>query len=673
MTDVADFSGLKKGVLAQSITVLARSVILRDLFALAMVALAVFLRSLLTVEVGRGLPTYITFYPAVMIAALLAGFWPGMLATVLSAIYAIIWLVPPYGVFAISNPVDAVGVSLFCGMGVLMSAIAYSYHRTREQAIAASEANREAQLATILENLSEGVIVSTIDGDIFQWNRFGWKMHGFASLEDARRKLPEFADLFELRTLDGKIITFEQWPLPRVLRGEKLRDWDVRIRRISTGAERILSHSGSLVYGIDDTPLMAVFTTTDVTERRKAEEDLRLFNVTLEQQVRERTTALLASNEALRQSEERARLMIESVKDFAIVMLDPGGHVTSWNIGAERIKGYRADEILGKSFTFFYTPEDNAIGKPQMELQQAMNEGRFEEEGWRVRKDGSRFWGSVIITPIYTAEGPLFGFVKITRDISERRRAEEESLRLNADLRRHAAALEVALKEMETFSYSVAHDLRSPLRSLDGFSKFLLEHTAARLDAQEQDYLQRMRAAAQRMARLIDDLLNLAHIGRTEKRMEQVDLSRLAAEIIAGLRQRDPARQVHADITPAMSAWGDRGLLSIALEHLLENAWKFTSTREEAHIAFGVTTHEGERVYVVRDNGVGFEMAYVDILFQPFQRLHTESEFPGTGIGLALAQRIIQRHGGRIWAEAVENQGATFYFTLAARDIELAP
>jgi PAS domain S-box-containing protein len=356
--------------------------------------------------------------------------------------------------------------------------------------------------------------------------------------------------------------------------------------------------------------------------------------------------------------------MIESVKDYAIILLDTHGLVTSWNVGAERIKGYRADEILGTTFAVFYTPEDIAAGKPQYELEQALRIGRFEDEGWRVRKGGARFWANVVITPLFTEEGVLFGYVKITRDISERRRAEEELLRLNTDLERRSVELEVAFKEMETFSYSVAHDLRSPLRSLDGFSRYLLDHYAERLDAQGVDYLRRMRAAAQRMARLIDDLLNLARVGRTEMRIEPVNLSRMVTEIIDGLQRHDPEREVHAEIAADVIARGDYGLLRIALEHLLENAWKFTGTRKDTHIIFAAREQEGRCVYFVRDNGVGFDMTYIDKLFQPFQRLHSEEEFPGTGIGLALVQRIIQRHGGRIWAEAVKGHEATFYFTL---------
>ncbi|HEY3416678.1 MAG TPA: ATP-binding protein, partial [Armatimonadota bacterium] len=327
-------------------------------------------------------------------------------------------------------------------------------------------------------------------------------------------------------------------------------------------------------------------------------------------------------------------------------------------------KGYRANEILGKSFTVFYTPEDVAAGTPARELDEAVADGRYEDEGWRVRKDGSRFWANITIAPLYTEEGALFGFVKVTRDISERRRAEEELRRLYADLQQHTTALEQALKEMETFSYSVAHDLRSPLRSIDGFSRYLLEHAAEHLNAREQDYLRRMRAAAQRMGRLIDDLLNLARIGRAEIHTEPVDLSRLAGEILYNLRRRDPTRRVEAEITPEMVVQGDRGLMSIALEHLLENAWKFTAPCEEAHITFTVGEQGGERIFSVQDNGVGFNMAYVDKLFQPFQRLHTEEEFPGTGIGLALVRRVVERHGGRVWAVGREGEGATIYFTL---------
>ncbi|MHB0937757.1 MAG: sensor histidine kinase [Armatimonadota bacterium] len=244
--------------------------------------------------------------------------------------------------------------------------------------------------------------------------------------------------------------------------------------------------------------------------------------------------------------------------------------------------------------------------------------------------------------------------------------AEIEDLQdtLEARVRQRTAELEASNRELEAFSYSVAHDLRSPLRSVDGFSKFLLERYADRLDDRAQDYLRRMRAAAQRMGQLIDDLLSMARLGRVAMRREQIDFSGMAAEIVEELRRRDPERRVTVEIAPGLVANADRALLRAALGHLLDNAWKFTARQEEARITVDMAKREGECTYVIRDNGVGFDMAYADKLFQPFQRLHTEAEFPGTGIGLALVQRIIQRHGGRIWADSAVGQGAAFYFTL---------
>ena len=370
-------------------------------------------------------------------------------------------------------------------------------------------------------------------------------------------------------------------------------------------------------------------------------------------------TARKFAEEVLRESEERFRLLVSNVKDYAILMLDPEGRVVSWNEGAARIKGYNAQEIIGHHFSCFYPEEDVKRGKPAWGLKEAADRGRFEDEGWRLRKDGSRYWASVVITALLDKAGRLRGYAKITRDITERKHAEQEILRRSAEL-------EAANKELEAFCYSVSHDLRAPLRGIDGFSQALLEDYAPKLDSQAKDYIQRVRAGTQRMGALIDDLLNLSRISRAELLAGPVDLTSLARSVAAELRRSQPDRAVEFVIAPDLRTVGDSHLIHIALENLLGNAWKFSSRCERARIEFGRAQNNGASAFFVRDNGAGFDPAYAERLFGVFQRLHSLTDFPGTGVGLASVQRIIHRHGGRVWAEGSLGKGATFYFTLGS-------
>jgi len=404
-------------------------------------------------------------------------------------------------------------------------------------------------------------------------------------------------------------------------------------------------------------------------EREIAErERIGQINDQLEQRVRERTAELEQANLVLVESETRFRMLVEGVTDYAIFMLDPDGRVASWNAGAERLKGYRADEIIGEHFSRFYPEEDVARGKPAKELEAAASEGRFEDEAWRVRKDGSRFWADVIVTALRDETGQLRGFSKITRDLTLRRQADEAIRQLNEELeqrvRERTQALDASNKELVAFSYSVSHDLRSPLRSIDGFSQVLLEDHGGQLDAEGRAHLERIRAAAQRMGGLIDDLLTLSRITQAELRRQAVDLSALVGKVAEELRRREQDRVVSFAIEPGLVARADPRLLRIALENLLGNAWKFTRHTPEAHVSFGLLQTDGAAAYYVRDNGAGFDMAYADKLFTPFQRLHSPREFEGTGIGLAIVARVIHRHGGEIRAEAAVGQGATMHFTL---------
>jgi signal transduction histidine kinase len=246
---------------------------------------------------------------------------------------------------------------------------------------------------------------------------------------------------------------------------------------------------------------------------------------------------------------------------------------------------------------------------------------------------------------------------QLQREINERKRAEEEIRRTNGKLL-------AANKELEAFSYSVSHDLRTPLRTIDGFSQALLEDYADKLDATAQEHLHRVRRAAQHMAALIDDMLNLSRVTRCELHREKLDLSAMARLIAAELQEAEPDRQVEFVIENGLAAVGDPQLLRAAMENLLRNSWKYTSGHPTARIEFGSSVGKEKHCFIVRDDGAGFDPRYADRLFGAFQRLHTEKEFPGTGVGLATVQRIIHRHGGEIWAEAAIEKGATFYFTL---------
>jgi len=358
------------------------------------------------------------------------------------------------------------------------------------------------------------------------------------------------------------------------------------------------------------------------------------------------------AEDALRQSEQTFQLLVESVQDCAIFMLDPEGRVASWNASAERIKGYRAHEILGEHFSTFYPPEDVAQGKPHWALELAEREGRHEDEGWRVRKDGTRFWANAVISPMRDPRGGLIGYAEVTRDLTQRRRSEQ--------------ALAESNQELERFSYSASHDLRAPLRAINGYAQALFEDHAARLDEEGKRLLTVIRDSAKLGGQLIDALLDFSRVGRQALARAPVDLTALAENVVSELRQTQASVAVEVVLTPLPPTSGDGALLRNVLINLIGNAFKFSANRAHPRVEIGAQNDGTEVVYYVKDNGVGFDMQYANKLFGVFQRLHRPDEFEGTGVGLALAQRIIQRHGGRIWAEGKVNEGATFFFTLPA-------
>jgi PAS domain S-box-containing protein len=342
--------------------------------------------------------------------------------------------------------------------------------------------------------------------------------------------------------------------------------------------------------------------------------------------------------------------------DDAIVGNTLDGVITSWNKGAERIFGYTADEIVGMR-TSMLVPSGNAGDEAQLTEQLRRGELAQPFEIVCRRKDGRDIDVAVTASLVRDSRGDVVGAAKVARDISEQKRAARA-------LARAKDAADKANRELEAFSYSVAHDLRAPLRGIDGFSKLLIDEYAERLDAEGLHYLARVRESAQSMAHLIEDLLNLARVSKADVRDEFVNLSSLARAIMQRLQSTQPERRVDVAIEENVTIGGDGRLLGVVLDNLLANAWKFTRNQPQARIEFGTAREADERIFFVRDNGAGFDMAYTDKLFGVFQRLHGDAEFEGTGIGLATVQRIVHRHGGRVWADGRVGEGAAFYFTL---------
>ncbi|PYV10024.1 MAG: PAS domain-containing sensor histidine kinase, partial [Acidobacteria bacterium] len=368
-------------------------------------------------------------------------------------------------------------------------------------------------------------------------------------------------------------------------------------------------------------------------------------------------TAIRDVTERKKVEELRFRLAaIVDSSDDAIIGKTLDSIITSWNHGAERIFGYTAREVVGKPVSILVPP--GLLDEEPLLLERLKRGERVEHfDTVRRRKDGQDIDVSVTISPVRDSAGNIIGASKVARDITGRKRAE-------AALARAKDAAEAAGRELEAFSYSVAHDLRAPLRGIDGYSQVLLEDYSDKLDDEGKKHLKTVRQSAQQMAQLIESLLSLARVTRSEIRRERVDLSRLARAAAGRLQSAQPRRQGEFAIAEGLVGTGDSRLLGVLLENLLGNAWKFTGKRPKARVEFGRTREGGEEAYFVRDNGAGFDMAYASKLFGVFQRLHSISEFEGTGVGLATVQRIVRRHGGRIWAEGEVDRGATFYFTL---------
>jgi PAS domain S-box-containing protein len=487
---------------------------------------------------------------------------------------------------------------------------------------------------TMMEQAADILVVCDTDGTIIRasekaLNLIGADLEGMKFDEVFNRLYPVTSSARPL----SPDITDKPLSLSAVCRGD-----------IPTGSEIALGADGQAKqsYLLNFSPLVGEdqllgysIALTEITERKRIEE-------------------------ALKASEQRWSTTLSSIGD-AVIATDTAGRITFMNTAAESLTGWRiqeaesrpATEILNIINELNRQKVDNPVSKV---LQQGMIVGLVNQT-LLVRKDGSEVPVDESGASIQGPDGKVTGMVLIFRDITERKQAEEA-------LQKYTRELENANKELESFSYSVSHDLRAPLRSLDGFSRAVVEEYGDKLDEQGKDYLNRVRKASQHMSDLINDLLKLSRLSRAEMNIQKINISEIAQSILEELRSSQPDRKIEWVISPELIVRGDKSLLTIALQNLLDNSWKFSNKCPQARIEFGITEQNGEKIYFVKDNGAGFSMQYSDKLFQPFQRLHSAKDYEGTGIGLATVQRVIRRHGGRIWADSEKGKGATFYFTL---------
>ncbi|HKW85545.1 MAG TPA: MASE1 domain-containing protein [Nitrospiraceae bacterium] len=534
-----------------------------------------------------------------------------------------------YGRFARTMPNDSLLLlqTFMCVTAVMAMGFAAVVSERRR----AEEAS--ARLAAIVESSDDAIIGKTLDGIVTSWNKGAERIFGYTAEEIMGKPvtvlIPSHRDEEEPRIIK------------RLKRGDHIEHYET-VRRRKNGHEIQVSLTISPIKDATRKIIGISTVARDITERKRAEA-------------------------ALQESEARFRVMADTAP-VLVWTSGPDALCNFFNKPWLEFTGQTLEHELGNGWAEDIHPEDRErcleIYRSAFDVHK-----EFKMEYRLRRADGEYRWILDNGVPRYESDGTFAGYIGSCMDITEDKRVADEIRRLNVELEQRVfertAQLEAANKELESFSYSVSHDLRAPLRSIDGFSLALLEDCADKLDAQGKDYLRRVRDATQRMARLIDDLLNLARVTREEMRRDRVDLSALARSIAADLKKTQPGRKVTFTIEDGVVANGDARLLRVALENLLGNAWKFTSKRPRTTIEFGITKQNGKpAAYFVRDDGAGFDIAYARKLFGAFQRLHSSNEFEGTGIGLATVKRVIRRHGGHVWAESAEGQGATFYFTL---------
>ena len=510
--------------------------------------------------------------------------------------------------------------------------------RLAETALRESKAKMDAAMAS----MTDAVFISDSEGKFIDFNEAFATFHKFKNKEECAKTLAEYPAFLEVFMASGELAPLEQWAVPRALRGETVKNAEYILRRKDTGETWVGSYSFAPIRDGDGVIVGSVVAGRDITIQKQAQA-------------------------ALRENEERLRSLVSLMPDAMFINQDD--RVVYMNQrGLQLWRAERADQILGRSPLELFHPDWHEEIRKRIARILTKGTAAPIAELKILALDGT-------VAPVETtaATFPYGGKVAIqviVRDITERKRAEEEIHKLNTELeervRERTAQLEAANKELESFSYVVSHDLRAPLRAMNGFSQALLEDHSAALPDEAREFLGEIISASRRMGELIDALLRLSRSTRGELRREAVDLSAMASRILGELARAEPNRSVTWSVESDLVAQGDVRMIEVVLANLLGNAWKYTSSTQQPTIRVSGQHSGKEQVFHVADNGAGFDMRHAAMLFKPFQRLHRQDEFPGIGIGLATVQRIVHRHGGTIRAAAAPGQGATFSFSLSA-------
>lgn len=401
---------------------------------------------------------------------------------------------------------------------------------------------------------------------------------------------------------------------------------------------------------------------TDLTAKKKQEKILEEKNAQLEKM-----------NKEFQLGEERYHKMVKEVKDYAILFLSTEGIIMNWNEGAQKIKGYSAEEIIGNNFSIFYTQGDKDNGLPEKLLTEAKEKGTANHEGWRVRKDGSLFWGSIVITALHDHDKNIIGFSKVTKDLTDKKITDDRIKRFNQELKLKNEELEKMNNELQSFAYISSHDLQEPLRKIQTFATRILEKEEQNLSAYGKDHFKRMQVAAKRMQKLIDDLLAYSRTSTADRVFEKTNLNKIVEEVKEDLKEDIQEKQ-------AIIETSDLGEVDIIpfqfyqlIYNIIGNSLKYSGNVEPPHIKIKNEVSNGfkfndkivspqEKYYhlIISDNGIGFDQQYSEKIFEVFQRLHGKTEYTGTGIGLAIAKKIVENHNGVITASGEPNKGATF-------------